>query len=168
MSPKINFNTTPYPMSAVIMGLQRNGAESLVYYRRWSSSPCFCLSSLTSSPLSASSSSVRSSTSTGKSWLSGTVSGAFIKQNVCVLKAQLYILCIFYLIFTPLYSHKRHCNCPHRDEYICVCLYVCVFTVTLCSSIPRALITLFQLFTLDHWMCIYKDVTKVNTHTFIS
>ncbi|KAK2189943.1 hypothetical protein NP493_93g04023 [Ridgeia piscesae] len=34
------------------------------------------------------------------------------------------------------------------------------------SSIPRALITLFQLFTLDHWMCIYKDVTKVHNYVF--
>ncbi|KAI0224143.1 Cation channel sperm-associated protein 2 [Lamellibrachia satsuma] len=34
------------------------------------------------------------------------------------------------------------------------------------SSIPRALITLFQLFTLDHWMCIYKDVTKVHNYWF--
>ena len=83
---------------------------------------------------------------------------------------------VYFILFLLIFIHTMPSNVIAligTNTFVCVvcvcmCFYVCVFTVTLCSSIPRALITLFQLFTLDHWMCIYKDVTKVSTQRLVT
>ena len=42
----------------------------------------------------------------------------------------------------------------------------CPWHGNLCSSLLNAMITLFQLFTLDQWYKIYNDLTKVSSVAF--
>ena len=62
------------------------------------------------------------------------------------------------------------CVCVWCIMCICVfvlCVYVyCLYEVSLLSSLPNALITLFQLFTLDQWYKIYNDIIRVQNKVF--
>ena len=72
--------------------------------------------------------------------------------NISMLCVYVCVLCIM-------------CICVFCVSVLCVYVY-CLYEVSLLSSLPNALITLFQLFTLDQWYKIYNDIIKVQNKVF--
>ena len=74
---------------------------------------------------------------------------------------------IFTIHFEP--SKRGQPSSYYRTRYTCSQGIIPLYTLLLSflfSSLPNALITLFQLFTLDQWYKIYNDLTKVSNKAF--
>ena len=70
-----------------------------------------------------------------------------------------------YLTWHAVLPHMVICNVSRNS--FCVFTWVTwLFGLYVCRSIFTALITLFQLFTLDHWLEVFNDATAVSNYVF--
>ena len=77
-----------------------------------------------------------------------------------------YIFAVIGVIFFESFTTSQPKNLQYHKRFRNIFMLQLCNTFFYISNLPNALITLFQLFTLDQWYNIYTDITNVSSKAF--
>lgn len=77
-----------------------------------------------------------------------------------------YIFAVIGVIFFESFATSQQKNLQYRKSFRYIFYVANMQHFFYISNLPNALITLFQLFTLDQWYNIYTDITSVSSKAF--